>query len=456
MDKTTLKNALSSHFGLSTEASKIIIVGLGHTGLSIARFLNQHGFKFALVDTRNNPPMYQKLLSEMPDTAVFAGGFDETVFATATHLIVSPGISLKEPVIQHALAKNIQLISDIDLFAISVTAPVVAITGSNGKSTVTSMVAKMAEADNKHVAIGGNFGTPALDLINQDTDLYVLELSSFQLERTELLQPTAATVLNISEDHLDRYSDIHEYAEAKQKIFNGEGIMVLNADDPYVIGMIEPDREVVTFGLENGADYHLSAGQEGECLAESGQCFMLTKDFPLFGSHNLSNALAAWALGKAIGLSEQAMQQALTSFKGLEHRMQAVAEINGVTWINDSKATNVGACIAALKGMNQRVVLIAGGDAKNADMRELAPVLEEKAKAVVLMGKDAALLQRVVTKKVPTEHAKSICEAVRLAAKMAGSGDCVLLSPACASLDQFENYQERGRLFSQAVKELAA
>ncbi len=456
MNKTTVHKKLSATFGLSPESSKVLIVGLGHTGLSVAQYLNKLDFAFALVDSRKSPPMNQQLLSEMPDVAVFTGGFDEAAFATATHLVVSPGISLKEPAIQNALSNNIKLIGDIDLFSVSVSAPVVAITGSNGKSTVTSMVAKMAEADGKHVAVGGNYGTPALDLIDPDIDLYILELSSFQLERTDFLQPAAATVLNISEDHLDRYSDINEYAEAKQKIFNGEGAMILNADDPFVIGMIEPDREVLTFGLENGADFHLSIKQEKQCLAENGQCFMDTRDLPLFGSHNIANALAAWALGKAIGLSEPAMLTALKKFKGLEHRMQAVAEINGITWINDSKATNVGACVAALKGMNRKVVLIAGGDAKNADMRELKPVLEEKVKAVVLMGKDAPLIQQVITSDIPTKIAKSMHDAVKLAATLAGSGDCVLLSPACASLDQFKNYQERGKLFSKAVKELAA
>jgi len=456
MDKTAIHKKLSATFGLSPESSKIVIVGLGDTGLSVARFLNKFDFRFALVDSRKSPPMSQQLLSEMPDVAVFTGGFDEVAFATATHVVVSPGISLKEPVIQRALSNNIKLISDIDLFSVCISAPVVAITGSNGKSTVTSMVATMAEADDKQVAVCGNYGVPALDIIDSDIDLYVLELSSFQLERTDSLKPTAATVLNISEDHLDRYSEINEYAEAKQKIFNGEGAMILNADDPFVIGMIEPDREVLTFGLENGADFHLSVKQEKQYLAENGRNFMDTQDLPLYGSHNIANALAAWALGKAIGLSEMAMLTALENFKGLEHRMQAVAEIDGITWINDSKATNVGACVAALKGMNQKVVLIAGGDAKNADMSELAPVLEKKVKAVVLMGKDAPIIQRIITDSIPTKNAKSMRDAVKFASMLAGSGDCVLLSPACASLDQFKNYQERGKLFSKAVKELAA
>lgn len=454
MDKTFISKKLTTTFGLVPDSSKVLIVGIGQTGLSAAQFLSQMGIQFAMVDSRDNPPMNRELLMEMPDTAVFTGGFDDAAFAIATHILVSPGVSLQEEAIQKALGKGVHLISDIDLFACSVTAPIVAITGSNGKSTVTTMLGKMAEADGKKVAVGGNLGIPALDLLVQDAELYVLELSSFQLERTEILETVAATVLNVTEDHFDRYSGVSEYAEAKQKIFNGQGVMVLNADDSIVIGMIEPNREVLTFGLKNSADFYLDSEQN--CLAEDGQCLMSVADIPLFGTHNVANALAAWALGRAIGLKDAAMQRALKSFQGLEHRMQSVAEINGVTWVNDSKATNVGACVAALNGVDRKVVLIAGGDAKGADMRDLAPIIKAKVKAVVLMGKDAKLIRQIVDKTVIVKTAASIQEAVKIASGLARTSDCVLLSPACASLDQFENYQERGRLFTEAVKGLAA
>ncbi len=454
MDNASVCKKLATTFGLAPESAKVLIVGIGQTGLSVARFLTQMGIKFAMVDSRDNPPMNRELLIEMPDTAVFTGGFDDAAFAIATHILVSPGVSLQEPAIQKTIGKGVHLISDIDLFACSVTAPIVAITGSNGKSTVTTMLGKMAEADGKKVAVGGNLGTPALDLLAQEAELYVLELSSFQLERMENLEAVAATVLNVTEDHFDRYSGVKEYAEAKQKIFNGRGVMVLNADDPIVIGMIESDREILTFGLKNSADFYLNIEQD--CLAEDGRCLMPAKGLPLFGTHNIANALAAWALGRAIGLKDTAMQMALKSFQGLEHRMQSVAEINGVTWVNDSKATNVGACVAALKGVDQKVVLIAGGDAKGADMRDLAPIIKAKVKAVVLMGKDAKLIRQIVDKTVPVKSAATIQEAVEIASGLARTSDCVLLSPACASLDQFENYQERGRLFTEAVKGLAA
>ena len=456
MDKATISKKLATTFGLAPESAKVLIVGIGQTGLSAARFFKQMSIKFAMVDSRDNPPMNRELLMEMPDIAVFTGGFDDAAFAIATHILVSPGVSLEERAIQKALAKGVRLISDIDLFACSITASIVAITGSNGKSTVTTMLGKMAEADGRKVAIGGNLGIPALDLLAQDAELYVLELSSFQLERTENLEVAAATVLNVTEDHFDRYSGVDEYAEAKQKIFNGQGVMVLNADDPIVIGMIEPDREILTFGLKNSADFYLGTEQEQDCLAENGRCLMTVIDLPLFGTHNIANALAAWALGRAIGLSDTAMQKALKGFQGLEHRMQSIAEINGVTWVNDSKATNVGACVAALKGVNRKVVLIAGGDAKGADMRDLAPIIKDKVKALVLMGKDAQLIRQIVDETVLVKIANSIQEAVEIASELARSSDCVLLSPACASLDQFENYQERGRLFTEAVKRLAA
>ncbi len=454
MDKVSISKKLATTLGLVPKSTKVLIVGIGQTGLSAARFLMQMSIPFAMVDSRDNPPMNRELLTEMPDTPVCIGGFDDAAFAIATHVLVSPGVSLLEPVIQEALGKGVHLISDIDLFACSVTAPIVAITGSNGKSTVTTMLGKMAEADGKKVAVGGNLGVPALDLLVQEAELYVLELSSFQLERTENLEVAAATVLNVTEDHFDRYSGVTEYTEAKQKIFNGRGVMVLNADDPIVIGMIESDREVLTFGLKYSSDFYWNI--EKNCLAEGGDCLMFVKDLPLFGTHNIANALAAWGLGRAIGLSDIAMQKALKRFQGLEHRMQSVAEINGVTWVNDSKATNVGACVAALKGVDRKVVLIAGGDAKGADMRGLAPIIKDKVKAVVLMGKDAKLIRQIVDKTVLVKSAASIQEAVEIASGLARTSDCVLLSPACASLDQFENYQERGRLFTEAVKGLAA
>ena len=329
--------------------------------------------------------------------------------------------------------------------------PIIAITGSNGKSTVTTMLGEMAKSAGKRVGVGGNLGPPALELLGQSSELFVLELSSFQLERATILNAAAATVLNVSADHLDRHADEAKYALEKQKVFNGDGVMVINIDDPVVNAMSESGRRVVTFSIKNDADFHI--GQEGgvEYLMHNNYCLMPLAELPLEGRHNAANALAALALGASLGLDEQAMCHALKIFKGLDHRMQRVAEIHGVTWVNDSKATNIGACVAALQGYARKVILIAGGDAKGADMNELTPAIKEKAKSVVLMGKDADLIKKALNDCVPVYAAENMAQAVQISASLAESGDSVLLSPACASLDQYKNYQDRGDQFSKAV-----
>ena len=388
----------------------------------------------------------------MPDAPVFTGGFDEDAFRVATHLVVSPGLSLNEKTVVRAVANGSKIVSDIDLFACSVDVPIIAITGSNGKSTVTTMLGDMAKAAGKRVAIGGNLGVPALDLLADQVDLYVLELSSFQLERSVALNAAAATVLNVTADHLDRHASMAEYAHEKQKIFNGDGVMVINLDDPMVADMQDPVRKNFTFSVKQPADFYLAKHDDGEYLHYQASALMPLSALPLEGRHNAANALAALALGSAVGLDAAAMCSALRKFKGLDHRMQRVAEIRGITWVNDSKATNIGACVAALEGYDRKVILIAGGDAKGADMQELAPVIIEKAKAVVLMGRDAPLIEQALNgSTVPTYRAENMVQAVRMAADVAERGDSVLLSPACASLDQYKNYQDRGNKFAKAV-----
>lgn len=446
-----IKSALQQNFGLDSSFAKVLVVGAGETGLSVARFLHAQSIQFAVIDSRRKPPLLEKLFEMLPDTPVFVGGFDDDAFKVATHLVVSPGVSLREAVIMKARANGAAVISDIDLFAVCAIAPVVAITGSNGKSTVTTMVGEMAKAAGKKVAVGGNLGTPALDLLQPDCELYVLELSSFQLERTALLNAAAATVLNISADHFDRHSDINEYAEEKQRIFRGNGVMVLNLDDPIVKGMSLPERKVLTFAVNSMADFHLQYENDAEYLMDGARPLMRLDELPLEGRHNAANALAALALGQAIGLDESAMVRVLQHFKGLEHRMQRVAVRGGINWVNDSKATNIGACIAALQGYTDRVILIAGGDAKGADMNELVPVLKAKAKAVILMGKDAASMNQAIDGCVDTCLADNMIQAVKMAADLAKQGDTVLLSPACASLDQYSSYKERGKKFVAAV-----
>jgi len=456
IDNVAIIDSLKRIFALDPQNSKILVVGLGNTGLSVAHYLQKLGFNFAITDSREKPPLIDEFFQVMPDTPVFTGGFDEAAFKVATHLIVSPGVSLTEKSIVKAIANGSKIVSDIDLFACSIDAPIIAITGSNGKSTVTTMLGEMAKCAGKKVAVGGNLGTPALDLLEQAAELYVLELSSFQLERTSVLNAAAATVLNVSADHLDRHADIAKYAQEKQNVFNGNGVMVINVDDPIVNAMQEENRRIFTFSIKKDADFYIGNKGDVEYLMHNKQCLMPLAELPLEGRHNAANALAALALGISIGLDEHAMCNALKTFKGLDHRMQRVAKIRGVTWVNDSKATNIGACVAALQGYERKVILIAGGDAKGADMNELTPAIKEKAKSVILMGKDANLIKQALNNCVPVYAAENMAQAVQISASLAGAGDSVLLSPACASLDQYKNYQDRGDQFSKAVLGLLA
>lgn len=456
MDNAATLACLASQLGIEPQSAKILVVGLGSTGLSVSQYLQSLGFQFAITDSRAKPPLLDEVMQIMPDTPIFTGGFDHDAFKVATHLVVSPGLSLSEAAIRKAMANGAEIIGDIDLFACAVTAPIIAITGSNGKSTVTTMVGDMAKEAGVNVAVGGNLGVPALALLDQDADLYVLELSSFQLERTKILNAAAATVLNISADHLDRHPDLAGYAQEKRRIFRGEGTMVINLDDHCVAAMQEPDRNALTFSIKGSADFQLGKQEEDDYLFFHDQPLLPLAQLPLEGRHNAANALAALALGHAVGLDYAAMCRALKKFKGLEHRMQRVAEIGGVVWVNDSKATNIGACVAALEGYQRKVVLIAGGDAKGADMSELVPAIVEKAKAVIIMGKDGPLIGQALTGTgVPVHLVGTMAQAVQKAASLTEAGDTVLLSPACASLDQYKNYQDRGNKFSKAVLGLA-
>jgi UDP-N-acetylmuramoylalanine--D-glutamate ligase len=455
MQNKDIYHILKKQLDLDVDDSKVLIVGLGITGFSVAQYLRSNQFDFAIVDSRKEPELKQQLAEEMPEIAIFTGGFDHAAFTIATHMIVSPGVKLQEESIQQALAKGTKLISDIDLFACANSQHVVAITGSNGKSTVTTMLGEMAKAAGKKVAVGGNLGIPVLALLDAQTELYVLELSSFQLERTTQLEAVAATVLNITPDHMDRYKDLHEYAEIKRRIFHGSGVMIINLDDPLVADMRDSKRQTLTFSVHQSADFNVINDDE-DYLAYQQQKLLAVSELKVSGQHNLANALAAIALAKTVGLTQDAICSALRQFTGLQHRMQQVAKIGGVNWVNDSKATNVGACIAALEGYQDKVILIAGGDAKGADMSTLVPVIKSKTKAVMLIGKDAGLIAQAINACVPVYAAETLSQAVSMAAELAQSGDNVLLSPACASLDQFKNYQQRGEVFCQAVKELAA
>ncbi|MFV1972356.1 MAG: UDP-N-acetylmuramoyl-L-alanine--D-glutamate ligase [Thiohalobacterales bacterium] len=437
---------------------RTLVVGLGKTGLSVARYLSGRGLPVAIVDSRAEPPGLEELRTDLPaDVALFLGGFEAAAFERAEQIIISPGVSLITPQIAAARERGVSVIGDIELFAQAAAAPVVAITGSNGKSTVTTLLNAMAQRAGLQVRTGGNIGTPALDLITEsEPDLYVLELSSFQLEVTHSLQPAAAVVLNISADHMDRYPDIDAYAAAKQGVYHDAALQVVNADDPVAARLADPARPQVRYTQQVPAagEYGLCASDGRSWLAGGDELIMPVADIGMSGTHNTANALAALALGAALGLPRDAMVGALREFHGLPHRMQQITERRGVTWYNDSKGTNVGATLAAIDGIAGKVVLIAGGDAKGADLSPLASALQRNGRAAVLLGAAAAELQTLLAGILPVALADDMPQAVELAAGMAHTGDAVLLSPACASTDMFRDFRERGDAFVAALREL--
>lgn len=435
-----------------------LIVGLGKTGLSCARHLARRGVPVAVVDSRPEPPGLEVLRTELPAVTVHTGGFDDAVFAAAERLVVSPGIPTSEPHIKAALERGLEVIGDIELFAREATAPVVAITGSNGKSTVTTMVGDMARRAGLRVGVGGNLGEPALDLLAPEAELYVLELSSFQLETTRSLHPEAAVVLNVSPDHMDRYATLDAYARAKASVYLGAHTAVINLDDPIVRAMPGGRQRVgFTLGVPRADEFGVATREGRSWLCRGEQLLMAVDGLRIAGRHNVANALAALALGTAMGLPLRAMLDVLVSFPGLPHRTRFVAESDGVRWYNDSKGTNVGASVAALEGLDagdeSRTVLIAGGDCKGASFDELAAAAVRYARSVVLIGRDADRIATVLGEHVPVTHGTDMADAVAKAAAAARPGDRVLLSPACASFDMFRNFEHRGEVFEDHVRE---
>ena len=434
-----------------------VVVGLGKTGLSCARWLQRNNLPFVVMDTRAEPPNASELLKEMPSVETRFGSLDVEMLCSARAIVLSPGVDPRMPALVQARKQGVRFTGDIDIFARESKAELVAITGSNAKSTVTTLVGEMAREAGRKTVVGGNIGTPVLDLLNGESfDFCVLELSSFQLETTTGLGANVATILNICEDHMDRYDSMDDYAAAKQRIYQNCGHAVINRDDPGSVPVANTSRST-RFGLGlDQAEYGL-VNHEGElCLAKDRQPLLAVAQMKLAGMHNVANALAALALGEAAGLAFEPMLSVLRSFKGLEHRCQWVRDIDGTSWYNDSKGTNVGASVAAISGLGAKgpVILLAGGVGKGADFAALGPVMKQHGKLAILFGEDAERIALVLRPVVDILRAASLEEAVSKAASNASPGDVVLLSPACASFDMFRNYEHRGEVFMQAVGEL--
>jgi UDP-N-acetylmuramoylalanine--D-glutamate ligase len=450
---------------------KALVLGLGDTGLSMAKWLSRRGAAVRVADTRTSPPRFDELRRALPGVAADCGPFRDEIFAGIDLLAVSPGVPLAEPSVRRALDRGVDVAGDIELFARALPAPrprIVAITGTNGKSTVTALAGAMAKAAGADCEVAGNIGPAVLDAWMRREDagslpsLWVLELSSFQLETTHALEPDAATVLNVTEDHLDRYAGIGEYASAKARIFLGGGAQILNRDDARSLAMALPGRRSITFGLDaprRDEDWGLLDRGGAPWLAQGTKALLAVADMKLAGLHNAANALAALALCRVLDLPLGPLLAALREFRGLPHRVELVAASAGVRWYDDSKGTNVGSTVAALAGLahgDAKVVLIAGGDGKGQDFSPLKDAVARSARSLVLIGRDAPKIEAAVAGAgVPVRRAATLDEAVAIGGADAHPGDAVLLSPACASFDMFRDYKHRGDAFRSAVERRA-
>lgn len=444
---------------ISTDKQRIVI-GLGKTGYSVVAFFVRAGIPVIAMDTRENPPYAEQVRLNFPNVQLCLGRLEVDLLQAATEIIVSPGLSLKTPEIQTAISSGVRVIGDIQVFADHVKAPVIAITGSNAKSTVTSLVGELALAADKKVAVGGNIGTPALDLLNDDVELYVMELSSFQLETTPALKATVATVLNVSPDHLDRYDSYLEYHQAKHKIFKGCQSVVINKEDPLSAPMLADGVMATYFGLSQPDlnQFGLLEKDGVSWLAKFDQPLLPVSELKIKGTHNQSNALAALALGEAVNLPMEKMLLGLKSYSGLPHRCQWLRSVKGVDYYNDSKGTNVGATEAAVLGLGPDlkggIVLMLGGDGKGAEFSELNAAIKKYVTTVIAYGRDQTLIQAAMDETIPLKRAETFEQACELAQQSAVEGDAVLLSPACASFDMFKNFEVRGEVFTQWVAQL--
>ncbi len=436
------------------------VIGMGITGLSVARYLARKGLPFIMLDTRDEPANLPEFKREFPNVAIELGALSVETLLLTEEIILSPGVALAEPAIEAAIAEGISVIGDIDLFAREAKAPIAAITGSNAKTTVTSLVGEMAKASATVVSVGGNIGRPVLDLLNDEgVQLYVLELSSFQLETTSELNATVACVLNISPDHMDRYAALPAYVMAKQRIYFGADNIVFNREDTLTQPPIASGVQVYNFGLNKPDRGGFGLLTKGTCeyLAYQFETLLPVSEIKLPGRHNLANALASLAIGQALGFSMSSMLGVLTSFSGLDHRCQWVRELDGVDYFNDSKGTNVGATLAAINGLSRApasLILIAGGVGKGAVFSKLSSALRNHVSALILFGRDASLIADAVQGSTDIHHVASLAEGVSLSRNLARSGDAVLLSPACASFDMYTGFEARGEAFIECVEAL--
>lgn len=449
-----------ANVGKAAAAGKTnLVFGLGTTGMSVARYLMRKKIGARFVDTREDPPGLDELGSLDPDADIVLGKTPDSLLKNVSRIIVSPGISDTEPLLAAARKAGVEVVSDIELFVHDAAAPLVGVTGSNGKSTVTTLLALMCDAAGVNGLAGANLGEPALDLLEHDTpDYYILELSSFQLQRTATLPLKVAVLLNISPDHLDWHANEDEYRSAKYRIFKEAATAVFNRDDEEAPKHLAKNVSHISFGLDTpGEDQYGLINDDGEdFLARGTQLLLSTADIAMVGVHNQANALAALAAGELMGFELSAMLQVLHEFPGLPHRMQYIARINGTDFINDSKATNVGAAIASVASVPGLVVLIAGGQGKGGDFDALARSVCSKLRGAILYGEDAAAIEQAFASLASTQRVAGIHEAVRRAAEIAEAGDTVLLAPACASFDQYQNFEARGDDFRSAVMELTA
>lgn len=441
-----------------TQENLHVIVGLGVTGMSCASYLSRVGLPFAVTDSRQTPPQADVFHKIFPGIPLSLGQLDEDLLSRAAVIVLSPGVSLQESAIAKQISQGKKVIGDIELFARVADKPVIAITGTNAKSTVTTLVGDMLTAAGYKPGVGGNLGVPVLDLLQGDHDVYVLEISSFQLETIHSLQPAVAAILNISPDHLDRHQGFENYVAAKQRIYEKAKIAVSNLDDTltrpkhieqqYFFSLIEQGDRVFSLLRAEGRDY----------LVYNNEKLISTDELPVQGRHFQANALAALAIAHAFGLTNSIMVKALASFQGLPHRCQFIRKLNGISFYNDSKGTNVGATLASISGLgvpnNENIILIAGGVGKGADFAPLLPAVKQYVHHVILLGEAAETLSDVLANAAQISFANNMKDAVETAAKLAKDQDTVLLSPACASFDMFENFEHRGDLFIEAVRSL--